>query len=203
MTAKSKKAQTRSRQNQAAEIKKLQRRMAVGKLLDVGTKGSLLIDDFVDDYGKGQRCFLHSEVERLAKKAVERTARLVEGLPRRRQDAKRVLEALARVDEATRWLRASDAIDLALAFDAKAVASPSAAQPLSRIIDAVKHLQDWHELLLAHFEPPVAAPGGQILAQMFVAEMSEFHRRVALEGKKPAKETVVKRPVAKSGHRSA
>ncbi|MEH2552199.1 hypothetical protein V1283_008844 [Bradyrhizobium sp. AZCC 2262] len=76
MAAKPKKTRKRGLDKQFADIRKLQRRASAGSLLDVQSKDELDIDAFINDYGKGDKRFLRSSVERIARNVLDSVAYL-------------------------------------------------------------------------------------------------------------------------------
>jgi hypothetical protein len=163
--------------------------MAAGELLDVLSTDRLQIDAFIEDYGKGQKQFLRSEIERLARKVVTQTAYALEANTASRERARSTLQAIGDLVGAARRLSGLRPLDLAAAFeltDEPRAAYLPPSQPWTQIADALKRTRDdhddigkWYQVVLERFqlvEPP-PADASDILVNLFVASMSAFHRR--------------------------
>jgi hypothetical protein len=178
MAVKSKKTPEQGFDKQRADIKELQQRIAAGGLLDIQSKDELLIDDYIESYGNGDKQFLRSEVERLGQGVVARAALLLDRLPEARENAHRALQIIDRVDQETPWLRSMDARDLTLALQGSGgLDLPPPSLLLGQIIDALRRVHDCRQVLLEHRLELRLPPGGLILADLFVTNMCHFHER--------------------------
>jgi hypothetical protein len=179
----------RGRSNQRAQIKKLQKRMDAGPLLDVESDQKLQIDAFVNEYGKGDRQFLRAEVERLARKMVIQAAYALETNAARRKKAVHALGAVRDFVDAIGRLSDLSPLEVATAFAPKDELStpylpPS--QPWTQIGDALKrarsdhdHIRQWYGVVLERLQLIELPPGdaSDILVNLFVISMDTLHKR--------------------------
>jgi hypothetical protein len=161
--------------------------MAVGKLLKVPSNGKLQIDAFVQDYGKGHKEFLRSEIERLARKVVTQAAYTLEPKSMDRERAAGALQAVGDLVDAVGRLSDLKPLDVAIAFEPKDDAAhlpPS--QAWTQISDALKrtrrdhdHILQWYHAVRERLQLVEPAPGdaSDLLINAFVVAMSDFHKR--------------------------
>jgi hypothetical protein len=90
--------------------------MARGELFDVHSNDALQIDAFVKIYGKGQKQFLRSEIERLARKVITQAAYALEPRSIDRERAAAALEAVNDFVCAAERLSGLRPLDVAAAF---------------------------------------------------------------------------------------
>ncbi|MEH2473643.1 hypothetical protein V1281_005171 [Nitrobacteraceae bacterium AZCC 2161] len=173
-------ASKRGQDKQRAEIEKLQRRIAAGGLLDVQST-DFAIDRYVKDYGKRNKPFLRSEIERIGRSVVAVAAIFLRTMPSERALAVRMLADLKKVDTAAKPLRNQNASDFASAFQNPDVGSSgqfiAPIEAWTKIIQLVKELHELRQLV-EHFEMVKPLPGrSEMLARIFVMQMREFYER--------------------------
>jgi hypothetical protein len=122
--------------------------MAAGNLLDVQSNDRLQIDAFVENYGKGQKRFLRSEIERLARKVVNQAAYALNANPTGRERAAAALHAVGDLVDAVGRLSDLRPLDVAAEFAPKDEPSRvyvPASQPWTQISDALKRTRSDHD----------------------------------------------------------
>lgn len=179
MATASKKTDKRGLNEQLTEVRKLQRRIARGGLLHVKSKGELLVDEFVKDYGKGDKRALREAVEWLGYSAVEGVTWSYDLRSEAREMGNRALQNIAKVDQSGQWLRNLDeAAMFKLYVGLAAREGHPAGLELDEIIDALKTIHRCHQALRQSYEvmPPLQSGRSEILASEFVGWCRRFHR---------------------------
>lgn len=185
MAARSKKPRPRGYKKQLEDIKKLRTRAEAGSLLDVGSKYDLLIDDYVKDYGKGDRLFLRSAVEKIGQHVVSDANFMVELPADANEIGKRALQTLAKVDRDSRWmLNLDEPTKFALEFAFVATeAAIEEGYPIRlgwlEAVKAFEFIHELHALIKKKFELTQTYPGGrsEMLVHFFAVHMSHFHEK--------------------------
>lgn len=185
MAAKPKKTRSRGLEKQFADIEDLHRRASAGSLLNVKSKDELHIDEFVRDYGKGDRHFLRSSVERIARSVLDSVVYLYDWHDGSFAIGEKAIQTIAKVDRETRWLRELSGLELSAlmftftrtdaAFEEKL--PPKFAWP--ELINALNEVHELYSVLKGKYRNSSPKRGGrsEILTHLFVCEMSDFHRR--------------------------
>lgn len=178
-------APRRGHANQRFGVGELRKRLN-GPLLDLDRSEAYLIDPYADRYAKDfpgdRRMFLRSEVERLARIAVERTSHDIKRAPEAREKARDMLRSVTEIASKARWLISNrfDLIEVASGLRLKDTAGPyvSATIPLSQIIGGLKAVCEWQRELKGKFEikSPPSHSRTEVLAQHFLRLMAEFHQ---------------------------
>ncbi|MGY4365252.1 hypothetical protein ACVW1A_001317 [Bradyrhizobium sp. LB1.3] len=136
----------------------------------------MLIDEFVEEYGKGNKQLLCDAVERLGHSAVDRIV-WYELPAEARKIAKRALQEVKKVDQGALWLRTlelSMMMPLAMGFTVK---DGHVGSEWEEIIDAVKTIHRCYQALEKNYylTPPLQAGRSEILAGEFVRAFRAFH----------------------------
>ncbi|MCK1314972.1 hypothetical protein [Bradyrhizobium sp. 23] len=175
------KASSRGQSNQVAEIRRLQRRIANGGLLQFQKTGGLEIDNFASDFGNGNKQFLRDAVEQMGRLAVQDFSWSFDLLSGARDFTKRTLHEIEKVDKAGLWLRGLDQsmmMNLHVGLSARDGRSESVDLELDAIIEAVQLIHRSNETLKQDFEVsrPLVSGRSEVLANAFVRSMLAFHR---------------------------
>lgn len=173
------KASSRGLRNQVAEVRRLERRIANGGLLQFQKARGLEIDNFASDFGHGNTQFLREALEHIGRSAVQDFFWSFDLLSGARDFTKRALHELEKVDKAGLWLRDLDqSMMMNLYIGLAARDGRSEAVEWDAIIKAVQLIHRSNEILKRNYEITRPLPSGrsEVLANAFVRSMMAFHQ---------------------------
>jgi len=172
----------RGQKEQLKQIRALERKVAAGKLLSVKSEDRLEIEGHAKRYTGGDVDLLRREIEQIAEDVIANAAFSLGAVAEAKDDAQRGLDALEAIDLDSRWLRARDPRKLSLGFYASPeLLSPPPSGLLVRIIECLNEIEECRRFLREHHKVRVMTAGvagnNQVLLQLFVSKMVDFHLR--------------------------